>query len=314
MKLNDCGREQEKKSLSNGGVDFFSGLNYIYSKNDDEIKKCYINCKKNKNIVSRDQSYLNQWKNKLFKKGVILGLCSAAIIQIGVSFIPKVVRGNFVNTTTYVDDNELALEDEYQEELSSEETVVSENLENIDFNDISINYNLDPKMLMNYLFIQRNLLELKETLDSIGNDLDSIESDLAVIKTDVKEFREDVDIVFYRFVYIVLLYLIDLIYMLRNNGIEFFGHIILLITNIIDYSSFKEGKYVNDKKKLDNSISELVSLIQSNEGIRIKFNSCYEDFVTKYGENEKIRSMYDDVNSACYDEIKENKFVKKRIK
>ena len=250
----------------------------------------------------------------MFKKGVIFGLCSAAIIQIGVSFIPKVVRGNFVNTTTYVDDNELALEDEYQEELSSEETVVSENLENIDFNDISINYNLDPKMLMNYLFIQRKLLELKETLDSIGNDLDSIESDLAVIKTDVKEFREDVDIVFYRFVYIVLLYLIDLIYMLRNNGIEFFWHIILLITNIIDYSSFKEGKYVNDKKKLDNSISELVSLIQSNEGIRIKFNSCYEDFVTKYGENEKIRSMYDDVNSACYDEIKENKFVKKRIK
>lgn len=48
----------------------------------------------------------------------------------------------------------------------------------------------------------------------------------------------------------------------------------------------------------------MVRLIECNDEIRNRFNEYYEEFVSKYGENDDINKMYDEINNIKYDDVK----------
>ncbi len=77
-------------------------------------------------------------------------------------------------------------------------------------------------------------------------------------------------------------------------------------SSIAEYKYVKKD-YIKKKEEYDEEFVELLELVKSNEELRDRFNKAYNDFVSKCGESDELKNIYDEINGVSYSKIKERK-------
>ena len=320
---------QNKEELLKVIINKFSELRENIYRNNKEIQS------KDYDISTLEKDYKKREEKRkgilnLLARGIPLGLFSAFVINIGVKVgfevIPKIATTSKYKTitTTYADGKEPVIEEDYTSCTIDDRVVIREHdswnlgdngyywrnynsyvydssMENID-----IEYLLDMD-LSNYSNFVKTVTEYSN--DIVLNDNgDSKYREVIVTHQDLEDIEKSTSvfsIVVLEFLWLVVLFLGDCeYYMLRKDGFDLDGELIIAILDLID-DILNDIQIINNnivaKKEIRNKINELGKLINSNEELRNIFNERYKEFVSKYGENEQIEKIYNNINNNSVD-------------
>lgn len=171
---------------------------------------------------------------------------------------------------------------------------------------------------MNYEYLVHNISERTNEL-SLYDQYDSTRREIIVTEQDMTDVDTVLtgDGILFELQLGFMMFMIDFILeTLSCFEDEDLGFFITLFRFRNKFKEIKENKdrYKEYEKEVVNCYNELISLVKENEKIREEFNRCYQKFVDKFDSDVGLSKVYNDINSVCYDDVRESGLVKVKRK